>query len=301
MSAPSSIDQRMLEQAKKLLQAKKYSPACEWFEKYFNRVYKEGTEITPDFATSLLHYAEALINKAEEDGKPGKYNEDDLETATEYLLTARETYQNADKSLYSIGNLVDTHIFLGRICIMNNQFKRAQNEFTKAVQILKEDSRSTWRLLVSTMIYLGSSYELRERPKEGLKVFQEVLTILEDTFNKEETTEEDKKDIPAFKEDIQNRIKQLEDDIKEQEANKEDLKEEEEEEEEEEDNNEEEEEEDNNDEEDGEEEDAKNEEAPKEEKETTPEIKEPLLNDSKPEPLADAAAEKALDQADDNK
>ena len=230
-AAPPTIEDRMLSQAVKFLKTQKYGPACEWFEKYFTRVYKEGTEITPEFATNLLFYAEALINKTEKEDKPGHYNVEDLETATEYLLTARETYENADPEKIKFGDLIDTYILLGRICILNNQFRRATIEFEKAVELSKNDPRSTWRVLVSNLTYLGMAHEQRERPKASLKVFQEALEQLDVAYNKPEITEEEKSDITTFKEDINSRIKEIEEDIKEQEANKETIKEEEEEEE----------------------------------------------------------------------
>ena len=283
MSAPS-IEDRMLAQAIKFLKTQKYSVACEWFEKYFTRVYKEGTPITPEFASNLLYYAEALINKTEKEDKPGHYNVDDLETATEYLLTARETYQNADPSTFELGSLLDTYTLLGRICLLNNQFRRATIEFENAVKLAKEDKRSTWRLLISNLIYLGSSYEQRERPKSSLQVFQEALEQLDLVYNKPETTDEEKSDITSFKEDLTARIKQIEEDIKEQEANKDTIKEEEEDEEEDA----------NGEEEDGGEEEEEEEEGEEEEKKETIKEDTPEQKEDNKVAVTDEQAEHAL-------
>lgn len=220
-----SIEARMFQQAEKFLKTREYAKACDWFEKYFQRIYKEGTEITPELAKGLLKYAEALISKADQEGKPGHYDEDDLETATEYILTARETFQNAQEGTFTNDDLSDTHTLLGRVCTMNNQFKRAANEFKQAVEISKKSEKpNAWRMITSNMVFLGGAYELLEKPKQGLEVFQEILKIINEQYDKED--EEGKKDIDGIKETVQERIKNLEEDVKEQEANKEDLKEE---------------------------------------------------------------------------
>ena len=250
-----SIEARMLQQAQKFLKEREYTKSCDWFDKYFKRVYKEGTPITVEIARSLLSYADALISKNEKDGKPGKYDDEDLESAAEYVLTARETFQNAAEGTYTIEELADTHTMLGRVCTMNNQFKRAVQEFQKAVETSKKSTKdNAWRIVASNMVLLGGGYEYIEKPKKGLEVFQEVLKIINEQYEKE--NEEGKKDIDGFKETVLERIKDLEGDVKEQEANKEDLKEE--------DNDEEEEEE----EEEGEEEEEEEENGEEEKKET---------------------------------
>lgn len=261
-ASTDNIAKMMLQQAEKFWKNQQDDRACVWYEKYFQRVFPKAneesteiTEITPTMATHLLHYAESLLNKPVDAQTDKAIREDDLETAAEYCVTARETYVNAKPEEYEFKNLINTYIFLGRISLLFNKFKQAVNEFTKALTLC-EGKDLTWRYVTEIRLWLGNAYENCERPKKGIAALQPGIDMMVGLIEKE-TDPEKKNELAQHKADLEEVLDRLKEDLKEQENDpelqKEIAKQEEEEEEEEEDAGE------NAEEEDGEEEEEENE------------------------------------------
>ncbi|EAX86548.1 hypothetical protein TVAG_399820 [Trichomonas vaginalis G3] len=278
------IAESMLNQAEKLWKLSKDQQACEWYEKYFQRTYKEGDPITPKLATNLLHYAESLLNKPANTAEDKAQRDDDLETAAEYCVTARETYMNAKPEEYEFKNYINTYVFLGRISNLFNRFKQAVREFSKALDICEHDQRATWRNKAEICLFLGGAYENCEKPKAGIEALKPGVELITAEIEKESDPEK-KKQLEDLRSDLTDVLKRLEEDLKEQENDpelqKELAKQEEEEEEEEEDGEEEE-----GGEEDDEEEEVdegeKKEEKPKEEEKKEDKPKEEEKKEDKP-------------------
>ena len=214
-----------LSQADTMLKKQKYAPAVKYYEEYFKKTYKPGDEITKKLALTFLNYGIALVKKAQEEGKPNKYNEEDLETAVENILTARSTLMNLPENEQEEFNLIETYEYLGQISLMNNQFKKAAGEFREGLKIINKSDKYSWRIKTSLLFFLATSLENSERPSEAIIVIDQALQVL----NEVQTTDELViNDINMFKNDISEKKNQLLEDIKEQELNKDELKHEEE-------------------------------------------------------------------------
>lgn len=214
--------------AEKQFKAKNWEAATKFYDQYFTRSFKADNPVSVQDAIYFLHYGIALVNKVEGDGKVNHYDAAELESATEYLLTSRETLMNSKDDKVNVLDILDAHEYLGKVCLMNNQFKNAASEYRAALAIIGVHPEVGWRVHLSFLYLIGTAYESSENPKEGIEYLKKGIEICNGIIEKPKDDEE-KNLADEFKKSIESRMKDMEEDLVEQEANKEDLQPEEEE------------------------------------------------------------------------
>ena len=227
----------IISQAESAYKDKDWKKACKHYDSYFTKAYKEkknpedpDKEITLEDALRLCHYAESLFEQMKSESTNSKFDQDDIETVVEYLLSARNTFsKHSDESTFPLDKYIDTYDLLGQISLYINQFKRAQKQFDKGFQKAIEKGCS-WRIRLSLLVNKATALEMQEKPRQAIKTIEDGLKIIEEEVAKK-PDEDQLALMNEFKESLQNKITELQGDIKEQDENKDTLKENEEEEE----------------------------------------------------------------------
>lgn len=269
-----SLAGALLTQADRAFKSKNWEQACKFYDSYFTKAYpdQDNAQMSIPDSVHLINYGQCLLEKLQPKPEQGqnKYDKEEIEYVTEYLLTARQRLLDAEPGTYPVEKLIDTYEYLGRIGLINNQFKRAADEFRNGYTRASNDPAINFRIRLSFLFYQLIALESMEKPLDGIEIANLGIELITQELAK--ATGDDVTTLNEIKTNFETKKHELEQDAQEQAANKDVLKPEEEEEEEDDDDEE-------------EEEDAKD--LIVEEGEENPEDKPPASEEGKPAPSAE--------------
>jgi hypothetical protein len=240
-----SLTTALATQAEAAFTHKNWKKACLHYDQYFSRVYTQpNSELSDRDLILLLHYARSLFRTAEIDTPTGKkaYDQDAIETVTEYALTVLTRFESAPAGTFSPTDRIDTYELLGQVALLNNQWGQAEEEFRKGYDFACA-AGLPWNDRLSLLWSVAIALENAEKPQEAIAVVNDCVALADAELGKV-VSPEDADRLQEFRHEFQEKLTELADDAREQEANKDVLKKEEKETEEEEEDAEEEEEED---------------------------------------------------------
>ncbi|KAH0789386.1 hypothetical protein GPJ56_006663 [Histomonas meleagridis] len=212
-----------LEQAERAYRNKNWKSACQFYDSFFTRAYpEENPDMTLEHINILVRYATALFEKVQADSANSsnkKYDQSELETIVSYMITAQKKYETAEPGTFPFERLLDTYDILGQVALINNQFKRAAQVFRKGYEKANENPETPWRIKLSLLFYEAIALESQEIPKKAIDVVNEGLALI--AQQEEKTTSQEELDLmKSFKDDLNTKLTQLQEDAKEQEENK---------------------------------------------------------------------------------
>lgn len=214
--------------AEKAYKNKDWETACKLYDDYFRKLYKsKGEKMSLKDALKLAHYAESIYGQMQSQPNSKDFDQEDVDTVAEYLLSARKAYdENPDQSVFPLDKYIDTYELLGQVALKVNQFKLALKEFSKGYQKAAENN-CNWRIKLSLLFNKVIALEMLEKPRKAIATIDQGIELINDQLS-QNPPEDQVTLLNEFKEDIQKKRNDLQGDIKEQEDNKDTIIEEEE-------------------------------------------------------------------------
>ena len=210
-----------LAQAERAYHNKNWKSACQFYDSFFTRAYPDpNPDMTLEHINILVRYATALFEKVQaESATTKKYDQEELETIVSYMITAQKKYEAAQPGEYPFERRLDTYDILGQVALINNQFKRAAHVFREGFQVANGNPDTPWRIKLSLLFYEAIALESQELPKKAIEVVNQGLSLIAEQEAK--TTSQEELDLlKNFRDDLNTKLSQLQEDAKEQDENK---------------------------------------------------------------------------------
>lgn len=224
----SALAEAFLKQAESCYKNRNWKLACQYYDNYFNKIYPDSnTEMKIEDINILVRYAISLYEKLQAEGAATKkYDQEDIEAIASYMITAQKRYATADPKDYPFERRIDTYDILGQVALINNQFKNAAQVFTEGYEIAEANPEASWRLKLSLLYSISIAYEMQEKPLRAIEAVNKGLELITQQ-EKNSPSEEEADLLKSFREDFNTKLSNLQEDAKEQEENKDILKEDE--------------------------------------------------------------------------
>jgi hypothetical protein len=211
------LTKALSDQAERAFKNKNWKQACTHYDTYFKKVYPEpDAEMSLPDTKMLLHYAQSLFCKVQSEAVNSKYDLEELENVTAYVLTARRRFEAFPDEM-RIDDVVDTHELLGQVALMNNQFDQSVQEFTEGYQKACAGG-APWNLRLSMLFNKVLALEMREKPQLAIAALEECIALADEELSAQPPPETVEK-LNDFKREFSEKMKQLQEDAKEQAAN----------------------------------------------------------------------------------
>lgn len=218
-----SLQQALAKKAEIAYNQKEWAKACNSFDLYFKKTYPDQSKpFSIEDGVKLYQYANSLYNKIFAEKKTD-YDQDDIDTIVEYVLSAQKTYnESSEKEKFPIPTYFDTFVLLGNIALEMKNYKQAETNFTSAYDVAIKNNCS-WRDRLSSQFLRSIALEYQEKPKDAIELIENGLAIIEEELAKN-PEEEIQKELLGFKNDLESKKSELEEDLTEQKQNPDILK-----------------------------------------------------------------------------
>ena len=218
MSEGPSVAEILSKEAIKAYEKKDWKRACTQFDAYFKKVYPDpNPEMSLADVRLLLKYADALLEKMMKEATNHVFDQEELNDVAEYVITAQKTFQK-NKDSVTEDEMTETYRIRAEVARCAHQHAHSEEMFKEAYKHACAGNLS-WRERLSALFNVAIAQELRERPAIAIETVNACIKLVDEELEKkpEEKTVEDLKE---FRKSFEEKLTELEGDVKEQEANK---------------------------------------------------------------------------------